>query len=189
VAALASSAHAGFTLADLERLPADGSRHELLDGMLLVAPPPSQEHNRAGRVLARLLEAAAGSRYEVFEAAQGVIFPDGSVLVPDVCLVDVHRADPAAHYLPAGAVVLVAEVISPATRTTDRTAKAEKYAVGGIEHYWQVDPRQPAVRALRLIGGAYREVAARTGDQPLVVTEPLALTVVPSLLVKRPGAR
>jgi hypothetical protein len=33
-----------YTLADLERFPNDGSRYELLDGVLLVTPAPSCAH-------------------------------------------------------------------------------------------------------------------------------------------------
>ena len=33
-----------YTLADLERLPDDGNRYELLDGVLIVTPAPSNAH-------------------------------------------------------------------------------------------------------------------------------------------------
>ena len=34
-----------YTLADLERFPDDGSRYELLDGVLSVTPAPSNAHH------------------------------------------------------------------------------------------------------------------------------------------------
>ena len=33
-----------WTLADLDGLPDDGRRYEIIDGSLLVSPPPSNDH-------------------------------------------------------------------------------------------------------------------------------------------------
>ena len=36
-----------FTVEDLERMPDDGRRYELIDGMLLVSPAPNMAHQRS----------------------------------------------------------------------------------------------------------------------------------------------
>ena len=36
-----------MTRADLEAIPDDGHRYELIDGVLVVSPAPSREHQRA----------------------------------------------------------------------------------------------------------------------------------------------
>ena len=36
-----------WTVDDLDQLPDDGLRYELLDGMLLVSPAPTRRHQRA----------------------------------------------------------------------------------------------------------------------------------------------
>ena len=37
-----------FTVADLEAMPDDGNRYELIDGMLIVSPAPGWEHQEMG---------------------------------------------------------------------------------------------------------------------------------------------
>jgi Uma2 family endonuclease len=37
-----------FTVADLEAMPDDGNRYELIDGMLIVSPAPSWPHQEMG---------------------------------------------------------------------------------------------------------------------------------------------
>src|SRR5674536_389815 len=76
-------AHADpWTTEALYALPEDGMRHELLDGTLLVSPPPSVPHQLAARrlVAARRLLAALGAAappdIEVLEAV-GVAVPAG----------------------------------------------------------------------------------------------------------------
>lgn len=36
-----------FTVDDLEAMPDDGNRYELIDGMLIVSPIPGRRHQRA----------------------------------------------------------------------------------------------------------------------------------------------
>ncbi len=42
----------GWTIADLERLPDDELRYELVDGALLVTPPPPNAHDLVANELA-----------------------------------------------------------------------------------------------------------------------------------------
>jgi len=51
--------HRGWTLADLAGLPEDGCRYELVDGALLVSPPPTQRHQELGSNLRDVLQQAA----------------------------------------------------------------------------------------------------------------------------------
>jgi hypothetical protein len=56
----------GFTIADLEEMPADGRRYELLDGVLLVSPPPRWEHQWGMTELHRVLDACCPADLHAF---------------------------------------------------------------------------------------------------------------------------
>ena len=54
-----------WTRADLARLPDDGVRHELVDGNLVVTPPPTQRHQWLADSLATQLRLSAPAGWRV----------------------------------------------------------------------------------------------------------------------------
>src|SRR6478672_728530 len=110
-----------WTTDALYALPEDGMRHELLDGTLLVTPPPSVPHQLAARRLVAALAAAAPADIEVLEAV-GVALPVG-LLVPDVVVAKAAAVHTATRELAAGDVLAVVEIVSPSSRTNDRRWK------------------------------------------------------------------
>ncbi len=60
-----------FTVSDLDRLPDDGRRYELLDGVLVVSPRPTTVHQLALLRLAKLLDDAC---------------PEGLLVLPEPAL-------------------------------------------------------------------------------------------------------
>ena len=79
---------------------------------------------------------------------------------------------------------LVVEVLSPGTARIDRLLKLSRYAEGGIEQYWIVDPRVPSIEVYQLTDGAYQLVAQGSGAAAVTVAGPLTATVVPQELVE-----
>lgn len=110
-----------------------------------------------------------------------------SPYIPDA-LVIVATVDAEQQVIAATDVRLAVEVLSPSNRTTDLVTKRVDYAAAGIPSYWLVDPEVPSVTVLELEGNAYAEAAVVRGDEPYAVTEPFAVTVVPSAL-RRPPRR
>jgi Uma2 family endonuclease len=51
-----------FTVAELDRMPDDGHRYELLDGVLVVSPRPGNSHQEVAAELLGLLRAACPAR-------------------------------------------------------------------------------------------------------------------------------
>jgi Uma2 family endonuclease len=111
---------------------------EIVDGMVLVSPSASKRHNRLARIVANALDVAAGRDWNADT--------DFDVRLQDVPLnnrrpdVTVYRAD-TIDVTPARPdhVLLVVEVVSPGSETTDRIVKADQYAKAGIAFYWRIE--------------------------------------------------
>ncbi|MPZ60357.1 MAG: hypothetical protein GEU93_03480 [Propionibacteriales bacterium] len=73
-----------LTRADLDAMPDDGHRYELIDGALIVTPAPAHRHQRGVLELAVLLRAACPAEMEVLIAPFDVALADDTVMQPDV---------------------------------------------------------------------------------------------------------
>ena len=173
--------HVGpWTEEDLVGLPEDGQRYELLEGALVVNPPPGGRHQLVSLRLAAHLDAAAPESLVVVEA-MGVRIPGGSVLIPDVLVAerDAVLANDSG-ILDASAVHLVVEIVSPGSRTQDRLTKPALYAEAGITSFWRVELDDgPALWVYRL-DGAYVEVATTPPGQCLELEEPFPISLDPA---------
>lgn len=170
-----------LTYADLQALPDDHNRYELIDGELLVSPAPNTAHQRAVVRLILLLAAACPAGHEVLTAPFDWLVDDVNVFEPDVLVVRVD--DLTERNLPVPPVLAV-EVLSPSSRARDLVRKRAAYERAGLDHYWLVDPASPSVTVLERVAGLYREVAHGHGDTPVTLARPFALTLAPSDLVR-----
>lgn len=173
-------AGAPFTRADLESMPDDGRRYEIVDGCLLVTPAPSRPHQIEVGALYRLLYAAASEDILVLLGPFDVVLAEDTVFEPD--LVVARRGDYTHKNLPV-APLLVVEVLSPSTRSFDLHVKRERHERAGTAAYWVVDPLAKRLVAWELRDGAYVQVADVSGDEAFEAKVPFPVRVVPSALV------
>jgi Uma2 family endonuclease len=172
-----------FTVEDLDRMPDDGHRYELIDGMLIVSPAPGLPHQRVAFVLGTLLEQACPEHLVVF-ADVGVRIAVNSALEPDVVVA--HVSDTGGVRL-AQPPVLVAEVLSPDSALRDLNLKKAAYERFGIPSYWVIDPDldRPGLRAFELRGDSYAEVTHVTGTDTFAAGKPFRVEIVPDRLVAK----
>ncbi len=169
-----------LTVADLEAIPDDGHRYELVDGTMLVTPAPARVHQRCVARLVALLLTAAGAEHEVLPAPFDWIVDDVTKFQPDVL---VARRDEVDDQRLQATPLLVVEVLSPSTRLTDLTLKRGAYERAGVPAYWIVDTEAPSLTVLRLREGRYVDVAAAAGADEYAADFPFEVTVVPAALV------
>ncbi|MGQ0843516.1 MAG: Uma2 family endonuclease [Sporichthyaceae bacterium] len=170
-----------FTVDDLETMPDDGRRYELIDGMLLVAPAPGWAHQEMSAAVYRQLFAIRPPDLRVLIAPFAVRASSDSEVQPDVLVT--RYADLTAKNLPV-APLLAVETLSRSTRLYDRNLKQAYYARIGVRSYWVLDPTEPgSIAAYTLVGDRYREVGSAAGDEELALTEPFPVTVVPARLL------
>jgi Uma2 family endonuclease len=170
-----------LTRADLDALPDDNLRHELIDGAFIMTPAPGISHQcMAGSLFVRLRSALAGSHLLALMAPLDVVLGD-NVVEPDILVAP--RAAFTERDLPT-APLLVVEVRSPSTARLDRGRKLSLYEEFGVPHYWLLDPREPSATILKLIDGRYAETAHAIGDQTVTIGEPFSLSFTPADLLR-----
>jgi Uma2 family endonuclease len=180
--------HDPYTIADLEAMPDDGQRYELIDGALHVSPSPTHLHQRIAGRLRTLLDTAAPADLEAVEAL-GVRCGEDTVLVPDVVVRSVAEPGSVAKAVAdAWEVALVVEVVSPSSGRMDRVLKPRLYADARIPAYLLVDAVQSTVTWFGLsASGGYELRGVASGDEVLRVTEPFEVSIVPADLVRPKG--
>ena len=177
-----------YTRADLEAMPDDGRRYELIDGVLIVSAAPGRLHQRAVGRLFRVLDDARTPEFEVLIAPFAVGLADDTELQPDVVVG--RLADLTDRDLPAPPVLAV-EVLSHSTKLIDLNVKKERLRRARTPAYWVVDPAARPAEA-RLIAwqlasdGEFRQVAEVIGETEFAAQVPFPVRVSPAGLVRWP---
>lgn len=169
-----------LTRSDLDAMPDDGHRYELIDGSLVVTPAPSTAHQDCVLELAMRLKAGCQPDLKVLISPFDVELAIATVMQPDVLVA--RRADVTDKDLPA-APVLAVEVLSPSTRKIDMTLKRDTYEEAGCPSYWVVDPVGPTVTVWELQDGKYVEAVHATAGSVVQVSAPFELSFDPADLL------
>ena len=164
-----------LTNADLECMPDDGKRYELIGGELYVSAAPDLIHQRAaGRIY------LAFSRYLEHQPIGEILFGPGVILsdydgvIPDLVYLSIERrAEIATGARIYGAPNLVVEILSPGKQNMerDRKKKLKLYETFGVDEYWIVDTRQQEVEVYRRKNPSLKLFTTFVSDE--TITTPL----------------
>jgi Uma2 family endonuclease len=168
-----------LTRADLETLPDDGHRYELIDGVLIVSPSPRHVHQTVVGNLHLLLRAACPPDLQVILAPFAVALADDTEVQPD--LIVAPRSQFTARELP-GPPLLAIEVLSPSTRRVDLLLKRDRLQAAGVPSYWLVDPDALTVAVLELRDGVYVQIAVVEGEEPHDIERPFPVQIIAARL-------
>jgi Uma2 family endonuclease len=157
------------------------ARYDIVDGVMVMAPSPTLEHQKILRQLFLSLHQFVAER-ELGE----VLFAPLDVLVqqeplrtrqPDLLFVSSERAEILGQIV-EGAPDLVAEVLSPGNSRADIEAKLADYAELGIRECWLASPEARSVEVLGLREWSWARIGMwGIGDQ--VQSEVLAGLTLP----------
>ena len=154
------------------------NRYELVDGELVLMPPPTHLHRRIAQLLERLFQAEIQRLNHQWETGRGDVGVSTQnsrrniTRIPDVVVFDRAEIDS-----PTGVAILtlpprlVVEVVSPgdANRKRDYEQKPREYQRMGIPEYWIVDPEHRVIITLILFDGLYEETEYR--DVEVIASE------------------
>ena len=144
----------GTTGDDLPRLPDDGYKYELFEGML-VREITSPDHGRSlstARWRTLFIYARGTAGFPNRDRAKCALRSDtspgspqlGSVLTPDLAIRRVGA--PSTWAVPQEATLLAVEVVSPSQTLAEIALKAQSYRKAGVEEIWVVDARSRSVQ-------------------------------------------
>jgi Uma2 family endonuclease len=174
-------------------------RYELVDGILVEMSLGTGKHSGIIRRLSKAFEREAENMGLSWAAIPSLVGVETKVAgkkdhvrIPDVTLLPETqwniieaRSGSAVVRLDEAAPMLVAEAISPSTKSTDLGEERSEYADRGINEYWLIDPMKKVVLVLTLVGKAYQE-ATFTGNSLIIsLTFPsLTLTAIEVLTAR-----
>jgi Uma2 family endonuclease len=126
-----------------ERLPNDGNRYEVIDGVLYMSTAPSARHQATVALFIELIGASLRAQgiARVFPSPIGVMMPGADPVQPDLVLVRHERAAIIAEDgRIRGVPDLIAEILSPNNPELDTVTKRATYARAGVPEYWILRP-------------------------------------------------
>lgn len=129
----------------LRYVPVD-KQSQLIDGVIIVSPPPLDVHERLQIFLLRLL----GDFVEIFSLGEvrgsrtAVVLEDEQVFEPDILFVSQESLEILQERGVFGAPDLVIEILSASTAAYDRGTKFHIYERAGVQELWLIDPYGPA---------------------------------------------
>ncbi len=158
-----------WTYDDYAALPDDGRHYEIVNGVLVMGPAPSPDHQSIAVRLTHYLfvHAELAGLGRVFAAPLDVELEPKNVFQPDVIVLLNAHLDRVAAKRIIGAPDLVVEVASPGTAAFDRLTKYDVYAHAGVREYWIVKSAQRNVEVLVLENGEYRSLGIFNGQATL----------------------
>jgi Uma2 family endonuclease len=168
-----------YTLEEFWQLPEppDGSKLELIAGVLYMTPPPEYTHDNVVTRLMRILIPqliATGDKGKLYVPRAAIWTGPNTYLEPDLFYISAEleaRLDPM-HRTTAD---LVIEVLSSGSAIYDRNTKAETYGALGIRELWLIDETTQTIEVRVQKSGGFGE------GQRFGYDERIASTVFPQL--------
>lgn len=157
-----ASAHPTTELLTVEdyRATPEGSRHQLVEGELIMAPAPNLFHQTIiGNFYLLLANFLARTPLgKVFLAPCDVYLSAHDVVQPDLLFLATAHLDRLGEDGVHGPPDLVVEVLSPATAQLDKKTKRRLYARTGVKEMWLVDPLLLQIHQYDLVQDAAKPI-------------------------------
>ncbi|MEW9548937.1 Uma2 family endonuclease [Nonomuraea sp. NPDC050783] len=172
------------TVADLLRFPGDGDRHELFNGSPVAVPAPTPRHQRVISRLLVILEAARPPELECLTTVN--VSPSAEDLyIPDLVVVPEQVSEAVDLVYSPRDLLLAVEVVSPGSRTQDRSTKLAAYAEAGILRYWRIEPDEgPSLYVYELDGRSYEGPTVHKAGADVTLSAPFPVTFDPADLLR-----
>ncbi|MEW2549489.1 Uma2 family endonuclease [Streptomyces sp. NPDC047002] len=159
----------------------EGCKVEIIEGIVTVARPPSNDHNLIAGIVQRSLYSVIPADWDVYQT-QGLSIPKKKGLyIPDLLVTRQAELAAPGHSIPADRAELVVEITSEANANHDRVAKVRGYAAAGVPLYLLLDSWHSARPTFTLYGepadGTYRALLTGEFGEKLTLPEPFGCDI------------
>ena len=159
-----------MTVDDLDAMPEDGNRYEVIEAELFVSCAPGLPHQIvAGNIQYQLRTYLENNPIGRIVATPGLIFSEYSGVIPDLVFYTHARGQKIiANDRLNAAPEIVIEILSPGREniSRDRVAKRQLYAKHGVGEYWIVNSEDLSLEVYRLAGQSLElAVLLRNADE------------------------
>ena len=158
-----SATRTPWTYSQYAAIPADGRRHEIVDGDHYVNPAPSLYHQQVSRHIQFQLYTAIETPElgVVINAPVDVQLTDHDIVQPDLVVITKPNFHIMTPTKVRGVPDLLVEILSPSNAKYDLETKRQAYQRCGVPEYWIVSPDEHQVLQLVMREGTYGETVAR----------------------------
>jgi Uma2 family endonuclease len=164
-----------MTVDDLDCMPEDGNRYEVIEGELFVSRAPGLPHQVvSGNMFGPIWTYLEANPVGQVIASPGLVLSEYSGVIPDIVFFTHQRGTEIISGVRLiAAPDIVIEILSPGHENVarDRIAKRQLYAKHGVNEYWILDSENRAVEIYRLKSGSLN-LAATLKDEDQI-TSPL----------------
>jgi len=153
------------TLMEVYRMLPEGTRAEVIDGLLYMSPAPTLDHQALiSELLAQIHTHVKTSKMgKVFTSPIDVFLNTENAFQPDIAFISNANSSILKKNGIYGAPDLVIEVLSQGTSKYDLTKKKSIYEKTGVKEYWVVDPKTKLAIGFCLKKNKYEEFMKEKG--------------------------
>lgn len=173
-----------WTFDGLRALPESAWRFEIVDGGLVMTPPPGRRHEVVSAGLRTELQRQLAPGHVVLGPLGVDLAP--SMRIPDLVVVSADTARSDAELTAVDELELVIEIVSPGSRLTDRVTKPAQYAAAGVGAYWRVETEDTVSLTAYILGegaATYTELGTWGEGETARIEEPFDLEIAIDALV------
>ena len=152
---------------EVYRMLPEGTRAEIIDGILFMSPAPLVNHQGLIMKLSSRLffHCEEENKFgKVYSSPIDVYLNETNAFQPDIIFISNENTSNIKEDGIYGAPDLVIEVLSPGTSKSDLTKKKPAYEKAGVKEYWMVDPKTKMAVGFHLVKNKYVEFAKEKGQ-------------------------
>lgn len=159
----------------------EGSKVEIIEGIITVSPAPAYRHNLIAETIQRRLYSVIPEDWGIFQTLAIAVPSRLGMLIPDLVVAPRQEDTDTDTHIPAALAELVVEVTSRSNARHDRISKPAAYAAAGIPLYLLVDRWAPDGPTATLYGepkgDVYRPLSTVKFGEAIKIPSPFDVTI------------